>query len=208
MASVKKFTSSQVFNQLRHNERTIYNSSNPDIDSNKIYKNYSLAPDRRKSAYGYFKERKAELYCYGRADVKVLCGWVVTAPKDLKAEQQDAFFQSTHDFLITRYGEANCIQSIVHQDESGQPHLHYCFIPTVPDPKHGGEKICANDVLDREELRTFHPDLQKHLQKDGIDAKVLTGITKEQGGNMSVHQLKSLRNIQREQEKKMERGRW
>lgn len=108
--------------------------------------------------------------------------------------------------MAERYGEANCIQSIVHQDESGQPHLHYCFIPVVPDLKHGGEKICANDVLNREELRSFHPDLQKHLQKNGIDAKVLTGITKAQGGNMSVQQLKRSRNV--ELERKVERGRW
>ena len=92
MASVEKFTASAVVNQLRHNERTIKNPSNPDIDSDKECQNYSLAPDRGKSAYGYFKERKAELYCYGRGDVKVMCGWVVTAPKELKVEQQEAFF--------------------------------------------------------------------------------------------------------------------
>lgn len=208
MASVEKFTASAVVNQLRHNERTIQNPSNSDIDRDKECRNYSLAPDRGMSSYGYFKERKEELYCYNRTDVKVLCGWVVTAPKDLDVDQQEAFFQSTHNFLVERYGEENCIQSVVHNDEAGQPHLHYCFIPVVPDRKHGGEKICANDVLNREELRSFHPDLQKHLQKDGIDAKVLTGITKEQGGNMSVRQLKSVRNIQREQERKVERGRW
>ena len=60
MASVEKFTASAVVNQLRHIERTIKNSSNPDIDADKVHENYSLAPDRGKSSYGYFKERKAE----------------------------------------------------------------------------------------------------------------------------------------------------
>ena len=34
----------------------------------------------------------------------------------------------------------------------------FCFIPVEEDPKHEqGYKICANDVLDRRELRNFHP---------------------------------------------------
>lgn len=123
MASVEKFTAHAVVNQLRHIERTIANPSNEDIDPTRENQNYSLAPDRGMSSYDYFKKRKAELYCYGRDDVKVMAGWIVTAPRDLPADQHEAFFQSTHNFLIERYGEANCIQSIVHNDESGQPHF-------------------------------------------------------------------------------------
>ena len=29
-------------------------------------------------------ERKKELYCYNRKDVKVMAGWIVTVPKNLK----------------------------------------------------------------------------------------------------------------------------
>ena len=48
------------------------------------------------------------------------------------------------------------MQAIVHDDEGGQPHLHFCFIPVEEDLKHEqGYKICANDVLDRRELRNF-----------------------------------------------------
>ena len=133
-----------------------------------------------------FKQRKSELYCYNRPDVKVLAGWVVTAPKDLSEADYDMFFQSSFQFLSNRYGIENVIQATVHNDESGQPHLHFLFIPVAPDKKHGGEKICANDVLNKKELRNFHPDLQRHLKNDGIDAKVMTGITKAQGGNKTV----------------------
>lgn len=69
MASVKKFTTHAVVNQLRHNERTIANPSNQDINTSKENQNYSLVPDRGMSSYDYFKMRKAELYCYGRNDV-------------------------------------------------------------------------------------------------------------------------------------------
>ena len=79
---------------------------------------------------------------------------------------------------------------VVHNDEGGQPHLHCCFIPVVPDRKHGGEKICANDVLTRKELRNFHPELKKYLKNNGIDANINSGITRQQGGNRTVKELK------------------
>ena len=206
MASVKKFTEQAVVNQLRHIERTIANPENNDITPDKQNLNYSLAPDRGISSYEYFKQRKSELYCYNRDDVKVLVGWIVTAPKELSAEQYKSFFKNVHNFLSERYGEKNCIQSIVHNDESGQPHLHFCFIPVVPDQKHGGEKICANGVITRSELRNFHLALEKYLRLNGIRTNILSGITKKQGGNRTVWELKQERNYT--QERTFERSRW
>lgn len=208
MASVKKFTAAAVVNQLRHIERTIATPANRDIDPERESRNYSLAPDRGMSSYDYFLKRKSELYCYKRADVKVMAGWIVTAPKELAAEEYNSFFQHAHNFLISRYGEENCIQSIIHNDESGQPHLHYLFIPTVPDKKHGGEKICANDRISAKELRNFHSDLQRYLKSNGIRAIVKNGITAAQGGNRSVWEMKQERKHQYQREHTMERGRW
>lgn len=86
----------------------------------------------------------------------------------------------------------------------GRPHLHFDFIPVASvdlehelskkrhDPKieQYTERVCANDVLTRSSYRTFHGDWQRYLQEHGIDAKVKTGITKAQGGNVSVSKLK------------------
>jgi len=147
------------------------------------------------SAYSYYTQRKAGLYVYNRADVKTLAAWIVTVPRDLPLDQHEKFFAESYRFLENRYGEENTVQAIVHQDESGQPHLHYCFIPVASDLKHGGEKsgekICANDILNRRELRDFHPALQKHLNDSGLDARVLNGATV--GGNKTVQELKSER---------------
>lgn len=196
MASVQKFAETAVVNLLRHNDRTIENPSNPDIDSSRSNQNYSLLSERSMSSYDYYKQRKSELYCYNRQDVKVLAGWVVTAPKDLPVDNRENFFKETHMFLSNRYGSNNVVQSIVHQDESGQPHLHFVFIPATADnnPKHHqNEKICANNILNRKELRNFHPDLQKHLNERGIKATILSGATKSQGGNRSVKEMKNER---------------
>ena len=120
----------------------------------------------------------------------------------MEQEQYDDFFLAVYDFLENRYGEENVVQAVVHDDEGGQPHLHFCFIPVVEDKKHEeGYKVCANDVLDRRELRNFHPDLQRYLDEHGLeDACVMTGVTRAQGGNRTVAELKAEREQEYEQE--------
>ena len=211
MASVKKFTESAVVNQLRHIERTIAHPENMDIEKDRTVQNYSLLPQREISSYEYYRQRKSELYCYNRADVKVMAGWIVTAPKDLPMSEMEKFFNVTYEFLSERYGEKNCVQAVVHNDEGGQPHIHFLFIPAAADKKHGVEKICANDVLNKAELRNFHSALQKYLLDHGVQANILTGITKVQGGNRTVRELKQEntknRWHSREYDKTEERGR-
>lgn len=89
--------------------------------------------------------------------------------------------------------------------------IHFLFIPAAADKKHGGEKICANDVLNKAELRNFHSALQKYLLDHGVQANILTGITKTQGGNRTVRELKQEntknRWHSREYDKTEERGR-
>lgn len=49
------------------------------------------------------------------------------------------------------------------------------------------EKVDCNSVLNKIELRNFHPDLQKYLTENGIEGKVVTGKT---GTNFTVKELK------------------
>ena len=200
MASVAKFSAGAVRNQLRHNLREIEHSSNADIAPERRGRDYILSPDREMSEYDYFLQRKNELYCYGREDVKVMAGWIVTAPRDLAEERQNEFFRVAYDFLENRYGEENVVLAVVHDDEGGQAHLHFDFIPVSVDEKHAqGYKICANDVLNRKELRNFHGDLQRYLDAHGLaDAHVTSGITRAQGGNRTVAELKAEREVERE----------
>jgi hypothetical protein len=160
-----------------------------------------------------------------------MAGWIVTAPKDLTTlEQEKAFFQSTYDFLESRYGKENVVQATVHYDEGkmekvknrwgeyekdengeikkelvlGRPHLHFDFIPVTEDKnqKHPqSEKICANDVLTRIELQHFHTDLQKHLKDNGVQGEVLNGSTKANGRNYSVEEMKKQYETQKELER-------
>lgn len=86
----------------------------------------------------------------------------------------------------------------------GQPHLHFCWIPAIKidhealakkshhikDMDNYAEKICANEVITKQDLRTLHSDLQRFLDRNNIAGNVKSGITKEQGGNRTVKEYK------------------
>lgn len=172
-----------------------------------------------------YAQRKSECFCLNRADVKTWAGCIVTAPQELHGdkEKQDLFFRAVADFLTNRYGEKNTISIVVHYDEMsekhiknasgevivkkalGEPHLHYCWIPTtkidhealkkkkrpVKEMFDYNEKISAKEVLTKKELQSFHPDLQAYLDDNlPFSVAVATGKTARQGGNRTVAQLK------------------
>ena len=194
MASMMKVSQSAIVNLLRHNQREIVNNSNSSIDRSKSRENYQLM-EREESPYQYYKTRKEELYCYNRKNVVTMVEWSVTVPKAVPPEYHRVFFEKTTEFLNQRYGCENCVSATVHVDET-TPHLHYDFVPATQDLKHGGQKICCNDVMTREELRTFHRDLKRYLQDCGIPGSggVMSGITQAQGGNRTVKEMKAERN--------------
>ncbi|MBA5973538.1 plasmid recombination protein, partial [Leuconostoc mesenteroides] len=79
-------------------------------------------------------------------------------------EQQSAFFEATTNFLNERYGQENAVAAVVHYDETTL-HLHYAFVPVVFDDKKSRYKVSAKEVLTRQDLQTFHEDLDQHLKK-------------------------------------------
>lgn len=198
MAHVTKFTRATCGLMTRHYERykdsehpDMVKYKNQDIDSERTHLNYNLAPDR--DQLDYMNKRLENVHCLNRADVKVMCDWVVTAPKELPEEHQKEFFSVCYDHLSEKYGEQNVISAYVHMDES-QPHMHFAFVPVSIDSKKNIEKVSAKDVLTRAHLKNFHPELQKVVNdwiKDkgyGIECNVLNGAT--EGGNKTVDELK------------------
>lgn len=196
MAHVEKFTQGSVNGLSIHIERKTTNHSNPDIDSERTYLNYDLC-DKEGDMNQRLKNRLAEVYCFNRADVKVMADWIVTLPKSLEQETmstQKEFFKTTVDFLNERYGRQNVLSATVHHDET-TPHLHYAFIPVVFDEKKQREKVSAKEVLTRKELSSFHQDLDNylkqqipHIYQEGIlnnqtigidDVKIIKKMAKE-----------------------------
>jgi Plasmid recombination enzyme. len=224
MASLKKYIRSHVLRTLKHNLRTANSYLNQDIDFSKSCDNYQLFShacsntDKPLSPYEYFKSRLSEVYVHNRKDVKVLAEWVITLPQEIDGKDDEIkFFKTCVDFLSERYGYQNRIDATVHVDEVvndiGQPHLHFTFIPCTSDdnPKHKEcDKVCASEILSKFEYRTFHTDLQGAIDAAKIKANVVSGITKSNGGNKSVRELKletRIMSLERELEREREYNR-
>lgn len=194
---VEKFQKNAVGHMLKHYSRSSANFSNKEIDHARSDFNYNLAPKRKQYDIEYYKKRLSEVKCQNRSDVKTLCDWIITLPKEAFTEEQErSFFQSAYDFMVKKYREENVISAWVHKDEAGQAHMHFAFIPICIDKKKGIEKVSAKEVLTRDELRSIHKDMSKYMERIfGYDVGILNGATA--GGNKSVIELKT-KDLQRE----------
>lgn len=198
MAHMQKFKGSSASHILGHCERErgkegyLKYRNGSYIDESRTQYNQSFpAAGKGKQR---LEQRLAEVAPKRRKDAVTMIDWVVTLPEQLSDSSGKAisrFFTTTLHFLSDRYGEKNLVGAYLHVDET-TPHLHYCFVPVVTDPD-GTERLCAKQLMSRKELNSFHKELDTELEKCfGIPGLALTGITKEQGGNKSVSELKAL----------------
>src|SRR5699024_12334948 len=105
-----------------------------------------------------------EVHCLNRQDLKMMADQVDTLPEELKhtsPESQIKFYEETYDFLSERYGKENVLAGVVHNDET-TPHMHFAFMLVTYDEKKQRQKVSAKDVLNRNELNSFHQDLDNH----------------------------------------------
>lgn len=203
MANLKKYTKNQLGHLLKHIERAKDNQgnyvrfSNQSIDLDKTHLNYELHNrNDNLSNYEFITAYAEKNNILKRKDVNYLCNWVVTLPESLKnssASEQKKFFEESYKFIGSRYGKQNVAFATVHQDEV-TPHMHLGFVPVVYDKSKGKTKVSAKEVVTRQDLQTFHKDLDRHMKKAfGRDVGVLTtgGVNKyTKGVNKSIEELK------------------
>lgn len=203
MGHVAKYPASALGHMLNHYGRTKETEyvirGNDRIDPERTELNYNLAPKREGGELEFIHRRMAEVRCLKRADVNVLCDWVVTLPR-FKSCRTDVhitpdeeaveriFFERVYKFLSIRYGEQNVVSAFVHKDET-TPHIHFAFLPITVDKKRGGEKLSAKEVITRQDLKTFHGDLERYLGHfRDWEFEITNGATKD--GNKTVAELK------------------
>ena len=188
MAHLEKYTAAAAGHMFAHYDRT-HSSSTSNIDENRTHLNYNLAEkDQPLSCLDFLHKRMSEIKVLKRANVNVMCDWVITAPESLTPEELPLFFDECYKFLNNRYGKENVISASVHMDETS-PHLYYNFVPVVKDKKKGIPKLSAKECITRKDLNTFHQDLTKHMTTVfGRDIGILNGATV--GGNKTIKQLK------------------
>src|SRR5699024_12797917 len=68
--------------------------------------------------------------------------------------QSDHAYHDMHSFPTRRSS-----------DLETTPHMHFAFMPVTYDEKREREKVSAKEVLNRNELKSFHQDLDNHLKE-------------------------------------------
>ncbi|MCL2390777.1 MAG: plasmid recombination protein, partial [Endomicrobia bacterium] len=194
MAHCKKYNKAACGHMFKHYERAkdqdgeYLKFGNQDIDISRSHLNYNLAPIQPDGQGAFVKKRCSEVKMQNRADVNVMCSWVVTAPQTIRPDETEKFFKEAYNFLSERYGKDNVISAHVHMDET-TPHIHFAFVPVVMDKKKNILKVSAKELLDKKELQTFHNYLSAHMEKAfGRNVGILNEATTE--GNRTVEELK------------------
>lgn len=200
-----KYNKMGLGNLLAHYERKNNKSrkyTNENIDKEKTYLNYNLAPEHKEGLYKFIKDRVEELNIIKRKTAIWCCDWCLTVPENLKDDYVKCkmFFEKSYSFLENRYGKENVVSAYCHFDET-TPHLHFCFIPVIKKQecifdKETGEitnreiqKVLAKEVINKIELNSIHPEMQRFLDEElSFEAKILNGSTK--GKNLNMKELK------------------
>lgn len=199
----------QLFSHYERKNNEYRNYSNESIDKTQTHLNYNLAPAHKEGNYKFTVDRCKNLNILNRSDVNYCCDWCVTAPQEIKEDEEKckAFFKASYNFLADRYREENVISAYVHYDET-TTHMHFAFIPvkysfTTSFNSDTGEltevekgKVSAKEVVDRKELKTIHNELQEYLNQNlDFECNVLNGATKS---NETVKQLKEKSKLKEE----------
>lgn len=222
MAHVRKCTLAESGHLCTHYARgaTVY--SNSEVDAERTSSNYNLGPERDMRDIDYIRSKLDAIKHSSRKDLVVMADWIITAPQELGSNELEGFFKATYDFMVDRYGSISglgedvCISSYVHMDET-TPHMHFAMIPVVE--KHSEKRFCAKEVICRADLKSFHGDLQKHLDERGISVVIQNGNTTfdANGKALSVKALKRSTATTRahkstsrwsNSKRNIERGRW
>jgi hypothetical protein len=206
MAHCKKFTKAACGHMWKHYERAkdengeYIKFGNQEIDSDKSYLNFNLAPVHLDGQGAFVKKRCGEVKMQNRADVNVMCSWIITKPKEV--EETEKFFRETYRFLSERYGKDNVVSAYVHMDES-TPHIHFAFVPVVMDKKKNILKVSAKEAIDRQELKVFHQELSVYMEEVfGRDIGILNEATKDGNKNkQEMQKEQALRELEEIEEK-------
>lgn len=191
MAHLESFTKADAKKVLREYFRELQdykNNVNKDLSS----ENYCFCDSTSSKELFEKINLRVNTIMQGRdiqKQTNIIGTWVITCPEEFVGDKdmEKAFFTHCYQFCKDRYGEANVMGGFIHNDET-TPHMHVVVVPEAESRKTHKVTVSSASKFTREELHTFHTDLEDTcFKKFGKHKLVKNGKTK---GNFSLQQLK------------------
>lgn len=186
MAHFEKYKQTATGHMMAHYERDGASLERDNIDEKRSHLNYAVAIDESgdvtrfapKALGNTVRKRLAEskaIYEQSqgrsmRSDAVPMGDWAITLPEDCPSERAEDFFRGVVDFAHERYGDA-VIGGFVHMDETS-PHMHMPVNALTPPDDEGKRTMRMSAIVTRQDLKTFHDDLQEYLVEHGIPGNV------------------------------------
>ena len=179
MAHAAKYKQEALGRMFAHWDRTFDTTKRlkQNIIQEKISDNYNIGQD---DGYKTVKEKLEVVNTLKkqngkrkvRKDAILVFDWVVTLPTEVLPDDEYKFFELVHQFCCERYGEENTLACRVHKDEVGRTHCHQPIMPVMLD--NGVPTFNCKKVLTRNDLRTWHQDLQDLVNHElGYNVSIL-----------------------------------
>jgi hypothetical protein len=158
---VKKYRGESVIHMLQHDLREkiqdhIDMSINNYIDMGDSFSECESANDVLNKMNDIIRERTNNATI--RKDAVRMVKVIIHQPDYLGRETNLDFFNSALEAFKKKFGAENMIMAALHQDEKGQPHMHYNFIPLTKE-----NRLCAKKIINRNMLKTFHQEIEKEI---------------------------------------------
>lgn len=178
MAHHAKYNNSAIGHMLAHYNRERGYEDRANINTERTRENYTLTfRDDNLKDKDFIDRRCSECeYRSTKATIKMV-DVVITLPKDFRGNEE-RFFENCFQFVGQRYGYENIVAGYVHRDETTH-HIHIPFVPVQHNREKDVDRLIAKEVVNRQDLRTFHKDLERFLEREKTPAHILNGATKD-----------------------------
>lgn len=205
-----KYKSENLKLAYRHNERRNQNYSNPDIDADKSYLNYSI----KSPQYSYEKEFERIRKEYNlKGQIKVVsniaCEYIITSDKEfferIGKDETKRYFETAYKFVseYKNLGEQYIMSAKVHMDER-TPHMHLVFLPVVHITDKNGNKIdklaCSEFWKAKDSYRQLQNEFYSYMVSNGFDLE--RGSPKEETNrkHYTIEEYKTITNFENTKE--------
>ena len=209
----------------REQERTltVKNLDHVNYDPAKSDRNVVLEHDSRadqfKTFRAYVKDYKEQEHITGRFNVdttsdrnatKVLSCFVMSGSHDLMAsmtrEEQIEYFRAGLDFLKQEYPTFHVVDSRIHFDEKGLPHMHSSMLP-IHEKEDGSKSFnVSKHQKGKDYFRGFQDRFYDHMRERYPDKDLQrTDPNRDHDKKLSVREYKENQDFKRELEQEHKR---